>query len=124
MQVFLLHEEADEQAVEAGVEVPVEEAEVVADDVVAVVGELDALPLALAAALALHAAHKDLARHQLELFEPGQELGFQERFRLRLGHRRPLSAACGLAGRARPQAARITRAPRSPRPAPSPALPS
>ena len=68
MQVLLFHEEADEQSVEAGEEVPVEEAEVVADDVVAVVGELDALPLALAAALALDPAEEDLPRHQLELF--------------------------------------------------------
>ncbi len=78
MEVFLLHEEPDEQAVEPGVQVPVEEAQVVADDVVAVVGELDALPLALAAPLALHAAQENLARHQLELFEPGQELRVEQ----------------------------------------------
>src|SRR5262245_54973763 len=86
VQVLLLHEEAQEQLVEAGVEVPVEEAEVVADDVVAVVGELDALPLLLAAPLALHAAHEDFPRHQLQLFEPGQEFGVEQGLGLGFGH--------------------------------------
>ena len=79
MQVFLLHEEAQKEPIETGVEVPVEEAEVVADDVVAVVGELDALALLLAAALALHAAEEDLARDQLELLEAGEEVGLEQR---------------------------------------------
>jgi hypothetical protein len=47
MEVFFLHEEAEEQPVEPGVEVPVEETQVVADDVIAVVGELDGLSLRL-----------------------------------------------------------------------------
>ena len=81
VQVLLFHEQADEQAVEPGEEVPVEEAQVVADDVIAVVGELDALPLALAAPFALHPAEEDLARHQLELFETGQELRIEQRLR-------------------------------------------
>ena len=75
VQVFLFQEQADEELVEAGEQVPVEEAQVVADDVVVVVGELDALALALRAPFALHPAEEDLARDQLELFEPGQEFG-------------------------------------------------
>ena len=54
--------QADEEPVEPGVEVPVEKAQIVADDIVAIVGELDALALALAARLALHAAEEDLAQ--------------------------------------------------------------
>src|SRR3954467_3351683 len=93
MQVLLLQEQAEEEAVESGVEVPVEEAEVVADDVVAVVGELDALPLALAAPLALHPAEEDLARHQLELFEPGQELRVEQGLGRGIGHGKAPSPA-------------------------------
>ncbi len=84
MEVFFLHEEAEEETVETGVEVPVEEAKVVADDVVLVVGELDALAFLLAAPLALHAAQEDLARHQLQLLQPGEELRVQQGF----GHKR------------------------------------
>ena len=47
MQVFLFEEQAQEEAVEAGEQVPVEEPQVVADGVGPEVGELDALALAL-----------------------------------------------------------------------------
>ena len=52
MEVFLFEKEFDEEAVEAGVDVPVEEAEVVADGVVSVLGELDGLASPLGAAFA------------------------------------------------------------------------
>jgi hypothetical protein len=42
--VLLLDEQLDEELLEAGVDVPVERAQVVADGVVAVVGELDGRP--------------------------------------------------------------------------------
>ncbi len=74
VEVFLFEEQLEEQAVEAGVSVPIDEAEVVAGDVVAEVGELDALTFALAAALALHAAAEDAASDQLELFQLGEQL--------------------------------------------------
>ncbi len=45
VQVFFFHEQADEQTVEPAEEVPVEEAQIVADDVIAIVGEFDALAL-------------------------------------------------------------------------------
>ncbi len=61
VQVFLFHEQANEKAFEPGEQVPVEKAQIVADDVIAIVGELDALALLLAAALALHAAEENLA---------------------------------------------------------------
>ena len=86
VEVFLLHEQADEEPVEPGVEVPVEEAQVVADDVVAIVGELDGLALALAAALALHAAEEDLARDQFQLLQPGQELRVEQGDGVGVGH--------------------------------------
>jgi len=52
----------------------VEKTEVVADDVVLVVGELDALALFLAAPLALHAAHeKSCGDTSSNCFQLGQE---------------------------------------------------
>src|ERR1700722_2526355 len=87
MKVFLLHEKTNKETVEAGVKIPVEKAQVVADDIVFIIGELNALALFLAAPLALHAAHENLARNQLKLFELGQELRVQQRFRRRLGHK-------------------------------------
>jgi hypothetical protein len=75
VQILFFHEETDEEAVEPGEQVPIEKAEVVADDVVAVVGELDALTFTLAAALAFESAEKNLPRHQLELLETSEELG-------------------------------------------------
>ena len=77
-QVLFFEEELEEEAFEAGVDVPVDEAEVVADDVVAVVGELHALAPSFAAALALHLAGEDLAADQIELVQPGHELGGKE----------------------------------------------
>ncbi len=80
MQVLFLHEQAQKQAIEPGVQVPVEEAQVVADDVVAIVGELDALAFAFAAAFPFHPAEENLARHQLQLFQPGQEMRIEQRW--------------------------------------------
>ena len=87
-EVFLLEEQLEEQAVEAGVDVPVDEAEVVADDVVAVVGELDALPAPLAPPLALHLAGQHLARHDVELVEPGHERRVEQHAERRARRRR------------------------------------
>jgi hypothetical protein len=53
-------------------EIPVDEPQVVARDVIPEVGKLDALPLALAAPLPLHPAAEDFPRHQLEPLELGQ----------------------------------------------------
>jgi hypothetical protein len=75
MEIFLFHEQTNEEAIEASEKVPVEKAEVVADHIISIIGELDALPLALAAPLAFDAAEKDFPRHQLELFEAGEEVG-------------------------------------------------
>ena len=79
MQVFLFEEQAEEEPVEPGEQVPVEEPQVVADGVRPEVGELDPLALALAEPLALHAADEDLLRDQFELLEPAEELRRQER---------------------------------------------
>ena len=86
VQVLLFEEQAQEEPVEAGEQVPVEKAQIVADDVVAEVHKLNALPAALAAALALQAAEKDLPRRQLELFELGEEAGVEQGLWLRVGH--------------------------------------
>ena len=74
MQILFFHEEADEEAIQPGEQVPVKKAEVVADDVIAVVGELDALTFALAAPLAFEPAEKNLPRYQLELLQPSEEV--------------------------------------------------
>src|SRR5262249_49753491 len=83
---FLLHEEPDKELVQPGEQVPVKEAKIVTDDVVAIVGEFDALSLALAAAFALHPAEEDFPRDQFELLQPGQEFRVEQRWRLRVRH--------------------------------------
>ncbi len=74
MQVFLLEEQLQEQLVEPAVDVPVDVPQVVADGVVAMLGELHRRTPALALALALHPADEDLAADQLELLELVEEL--------------------------------------------------
>ena len=78
--VLLLHEQLDEQLLEAGVDVPVERAQVVAQGVVAVVGELHRLAALDAPADALEAApdgrpgdqHQPLQLAQERLVEDGR----------------------------------------------------
>jgi hypothetical protein len=88
MEIFLFHEEPNEEPIQTSKEVPVEEAQIVADHVIAIIGELDALPLAFAASLSLHPTEKDFPRHQLELFEAGEEVGLQKGLRLKVWHRK------------------------------------
>jgi hypothetical protein len=78
VKVLLFEEELDDELVEAGVEVPVELAEVVSRDVVAKIGELYALAFALAAALAFHSAAKDFAGNQFEPLELREQVGREE----------------------------------------------
>ena len=61
--------------------------QIVADDVIAVVRELDALAFSLAAPLALHAAAEDLARQDLQPVELRHELGRKQFFALGFGCR-------------------------------------
>jgi hypothetical protein len=82
VKVFLLEKELDDQLVEPGVEIPVEGSQVVAGDVVAIVGEFDTLTLPLAPPLPLHPATKDLAGHQLEPLELGHQIGGKDRLEL------------------------------------------
>ena len=63
----LLLVELEEKAVEAAVKIPVNAAQIVAGDVVAVVGELDRLAARAAAALALCCALGTAAGEQLQL---------------------------------------------------------
>src|SRR5262245_56439448 len=86
MQVFLFHEEPDEKTIQPGEQVPIQKAKVIADDIVAIVGELDALALAFAAPLPFEPAEKDLPRHQLKLLESSEEFGTQQGLRLGFGH--------------------------------------
>lgn len=76
--VLVLAEEFDEDAVEASEDVPVESAEVVAREVVAVVVELDAGPTAAGAAFAGEFAGEDAAGEEVEAIEPGGEPGREE----------------------------------------------
>ena len=63
VEIFLLHEEPNEELVEPGEQVPIEKSQIVADGVIAVVGEFDRLALALAEPVTLHSAAEDLPRN-------------------------------------------------------------
>ena len=119
--VLLLDEELDEQPLEPGVDVPVELAQVVAEGVVAVVGELDRLAALDAPPAALEPAADGRAHQQQQALELAQErlvedgrvdLARQER--LARAGRRPVAT-----GRRRPAAwgvePSIARSPRSSR---------
>ena len=71
--VLFLDEELDEQLLQTGIDVPVELAEVVAERVVAVVGELDRLAALDAPAAALEAAPDRRAHQQEQPLELAQE---------------------------------------------------
>jgi hypothetical protein len=80
VQVLFFEEQLEKQLVEPSIQVPVDEPQVVAGDVIAEVGKLDALPLALAAPLPFHPAAKDFSRYKLEALELGEKLGRKERW--------------------------------------------
>src|SRR5262249_2211779 len=77
-QVLFLLEQPQQQLVEAAVEVPVDVAHVVAERVVAVVGELDAGAGLARAPLGADAPGEQLLRHQVEVLELLQELVAEE----------------------------------------------
>ena len=78
MKILLFQVHLQEEFLQAGVGVPIDEPQVVARHVVAEVGELDALALARAAAFAFHPPAKNLPAHKLESFELGQEFGREQ----------------------------------------------
>ena len=86
-EVLLLDEQLDEQPLEPGVDVPVELAQVVAEGVVAVVGELHGLAPLDAPAAALEAAPDGRADEQQEALELAQE-PLVEHGRVELGGRK------------------------------------
>ena len=57
----------------------IDPAQIVAGDIVAKVGELDALPLARAATFPAQTAAEDFAADELQPFQLGQQLGTQQR---------------------------------------------
>ena len=77
-EVLLFLVEADEQLLEALVDVPVERAEVVARLVVAVVGELDAAAALLRAPLGAQAPGEDATADEREVLELALELVVEE----------------------------------------------
>ncbi len=81
-EVLFLLVEADEEALEALVDVPVEVAKIVARLVVAVVGELDAAPALLRAPLGAQAAREDPPADEREVVELPLELVVEELRRL------------------------------------------
>ena len=113
--VLLLDEQLHEQLLEAGIDVPVELAQVVAQDVVAVVRELDRTASLDAPPAALEAAPDGLVEEQLEALELAQErlvedgrveLGRQQ-VRPSLRTRRPRAGGrAGRRGRFHPEAGR------------------
>ncbi len=77
-QFFFFEEEFQKEFLQAGVHVPVDVPQVIADDVVAVIGELGGLAFSAAAAFAFLPRGVNLPRDDLKLFEPGNEIGVQE----------------------------------------------
>jgi len=73
VQIFLFQEHLQEQLVESSVEVPVDQPQVIAGDVIAEIGELHALALALAPPLAFHPAAEHFARHQFQPLELAEQ---------------------------------------------------
>ena len=71
MEVLFLEEELDEELLESGVDVPVQEAEVVADAVVAEVRELGGLASTFGETLAAQLTSEDLLAGEGELVDPG-----------------------------------------------------
>ena len=98
VQVFLLEEQLQEQLVEPAVDVPVDVPQVVAERVVAMLGELDRRAPALALSLAFHPADEDPAADQLELLELVQELRVEQRAGAELADRGRGGAAVALGG--------------------------
>ena len=90
--VLLLDEELDEQLLEPGVDVPVELAQVVAEGVVAVVGELDRLAALDAPPAALEPAADRRAHQQQQALELAQE-GLVEDGRVDLARQERLARA-------------------------------
>ena len=66
MEILLFEKHLQKQAIQPRVGVPVDKPQIVAGNIVAKIGKLDALSLALAAPLPFHAAAKNLAADQLQ----------------------------------------------------------
>src|SRR6185437_11865362 len=77
-QFAFLLVEFEEEAVETTVEIPIEIAEIVAGDVIAVIGKFNRLAARAAAAFALGGTFGAARREQLELFQPPQQFGSEE----------------------------------------------
>ncbi len=75
---MFFEEELDDEFVEACVDVPVDEADVVAGGVLAVLVEFDGLASAFGAAFALELAGEELGGADVEGVEPGGETGVDE----------------------------------------------
>ncbi len=74
MQILFFEEQLQEQLVEPGISVPIDESQIVAGHVIAEIGKLDALTFPFAAAFPFHAAAKNLARHELQSLELREQL--------------------------------------------------
>ena len=106
VEVGLLLELLDVVAVAARVDLPVERRQIVAGQVLAVLGELDAEALERAAVQARQEALDDRPRLQLERAEPRDDRGIEKPQVARRG-RRP-SATCRCAGRGTASSSRST----------------
>jgi len=81
--IFFFEEDLDEQLLDACVDVPVDEAGVVAGDVVAEVLELDGLASAFGPAFALELAREDASRIQIQPVEALEQPRLEEVLGLR-----------------------------------------
>ena len=81
VEILLLLEKLHEKPIEARIDIPVDRAQIVAERVVAVVGEFEARSALARAALGMVFAAKNLPREQMELLELGEESGIEEKRR-------------------------------------------
>jgi hypothetical protein len=72
-EVLLFKKEFEKQLVESTINIPVDEAQVITDDVRAVICKFDALSSPLGAPFALQLSLKDLAAEHIQRVEPGHK---------------------------------------------------
>ena len=84
MKIFFFQKDLQVQAIHSSKKIPVDEAKIIATDIVPEVRELDALPLALAAPFSLHAPAENFTANQLHSFQLAHHFGRQERRRVRV----------------------------------------
>ncbi len=85
VQILFFEEQLEKQLVQPGIQVPVDQPQVIAGDVAAEIGKLDALAFAFAPPLAFHSPPKNLPGYQFQSLQLGQQRR-REKFSSGSGH--------------------------------------